>query len=159
MDTHAIQNQLRQVSPIESIGKFRDGRGLVFILIVVLTGACEDDTSGPTPREIPACEPVCEDVECGADGCGGTCGTCSDEFPLCDAGLCISANCDPACASGLVCAEGVCMSAPCEPECSEGEVCIAGVCDSNVIATCDDGTCTGIIRTQLVQWPQSDCDW
>ena len=37
------------------------------------------------------CEASCEGVSCGSDGCGGTCGSCGDEF-TCSAGACV----DPA---------------------------------------------------------------
>jgi hypothetical protein len=36
------------------------------------------------------CTPNCTDKECGDDGCGGTCGTCST-LATCQSGTCISA--------------------------------------------------------------------
>ena len=55
-------------------------------------------TAGPCADEHAdclGCEPDCEDKECGADGCGGICGTC---YP------------------GLECQEGMCSSPPIDCE-------------------------------------------
>lgn len=41
----------------------------------------------------PACTPDCTDKECGDDGCGGSCGSCSDVEFCNDVGLCISGVC------------------------------------------------------------------
>ncbi len=45
------------------------------------------------PDEI--CEPSCDGLECGDDGCGGSCGECSADDPcssLCDLGICVPDN-------------------------------------------------------------------
>ena len=38
------------------------------------------------------CTPVCEDVECGNDGCGGSCGECG-EGGVCQSGQCVESEC------------------------------------------------------------------
>jgi formylglycine-generating enzyme required for sulfatase activity len=38
------------------------------------------------------CEPACNNKDCGGDGCGGTCGTCGDNFACNDAGKCLWAG-------------------------------------------------------------------
>jgi MYXO-CTERM domain-containing protein len=38
------------------------------------------------PDDAP-CTPMCQGLECGEDGCGGSCGTCVDG-KVCGAGLC-----------------------------------------------------------------------
>lgn len=44
------------------------------------------------PVDTPApdvCQPVCDGHQCGPDGCGGSCGTCSGTTPYCqDDGTC-----------------------------------------------------------------------
>src|SRR5829696_3210296 len=35
-------------------------------------------TQGATAGACPRCTPQCQGKACGADGCGGTCGTCGD---------------------------------------------------------------------------------
>lgn len=53
--------------------------------------SCSDaaavDPSGVYPRECGACMPACDDRDCGADGCGGSCGECVDGSECVD-GLC-----------------------------------------------------------------------
>ncbi|MFH1529505.1 MAG: hypothetical protein ABIK09_02095 [Pseudomonadota bacterium] len=61
---------------------------------------------GVEPR---VCVPQCGGAECGPDGCGGTCGSCSSG-DVCDAGECVS-EC------------GVCMETECAYE--------ASACNSN----------------------------
>jgi hypothetical protein len=39
--------------------------------------------------EVISCIPQCENRECGDDNCGGTCGTCSSLYPICnESGIC-----------------------------------------------------------------------
>ncbi len=67
------------------------------------------------------CTPDCTGMDCGDDGCGGTCGVC-DPTQDCVAGACL---CAPLCA-GKVCGDdgcgGVCG------ECGQGQACQAGAC-------------------------------
>jgi len=86
---------------------------------VLRNGSCVIDDDGG------ACTPDCLGKECGDDGCGGTCGSCSDPaFPTCDThtGQCV-AVCVPQCA-GKTCGDDGC-----------GGTC--GTCDAN--ASCNDG--------------------
>lgn len=41
------------------------------------------------------CLPDCDDRECGQDGCGGSCGLCPDNKPVCSFGKCVA--CSPDC--------------------------------------------------------------
>ena len=52
------------------------------------------DTSPPDIAEFdePSCIPSCAGLECGDDGCGGSCGTCSDS-EFCFDGLCDLPDC------------------------------------------------------------------
>ncbi len=84
-----------------------------------------------TPRSIEetVCEPECDGLACGADGCGGTCGDCGP---------------------GAVCAEGSCL---CVPQAAKG--CIggdvhwldscggAGSLVEDCAQWCEDGVCGG----------------
>ncbi|MBM4354817.1 MAG: hypothetical protein FJ109_13690, partial [Deltaproteobacteria bacterium] len=68
------------------------------------------------------CVPSCEGKGCGDDGCGGTCGTCS-EGEECKEGVCI-APCVPDCTDkqcGDDGCEGSCGSCPDEEECKDGQ--------------------------------------
>lgn len=74
---------------------------------------------------LSGCQPQCNGAVCGADGCGGQCGTC---------------------ATGEECVSGVCVGA-CVPECT-GRECgddgCAGLCGTCVEPqTCQDGLCVG----------------
>jgi hypothetical protein len=84
---------------------------------------------GPTDGgETDACVRVCAGRDCGDDGCGGSCGTCSTlAAPACNTvlGVC-QATCTPACA-GRTCGDDGC-GGTCGA-CSEGGACNgAGVC-------------------------------
>ncbi len=95
------------------------------------------------------CTPDCGARECGADGCGGSCGTC-DKGATCRAGECVLQTCEPAC-EGKKCGSdgcggscGICPGARkceggscvgCEPAC-DGKACgpngcggVCGVCE------------------------------
>ena len=91
--------------------------------------ACQDGAC------VPICTPQCTDLECGPDGCGGTCGTCgADE--ACDDGLC-EAVCVPAC-DGTTCGDDGC-GGTCA--CADGLVCVAGLAICAVVACNDDADC------------------
>jgi hypothetical protein len=104
--------------------------------------------------ELP-CQPDCQDKDCGDDGCGGNCGTCTGQESCIDS-LCV---CQPDC-MGAECGSdgcgGQCGECPandvclvdatcCTPEC-EGKDCgmngcggSCGQCDGN--GFCQDGLC------------------
>lgn len=74
-----------------------------------------------------ACVPQCGDeVVCGDDGCGGSCGECSEEAPFCLAGECV-AECTPRC-DGRSCGGDGCGGSC--GECSDGTSCASatGLC-------------------------------
>jgi len=83
------------------------------------TQACDDG-------DCVACEPQCgAGVECGPDGCGGSCGRCWDpEKPMCVEGTCTD-KCEPQC-PGYECGPdgcgGVCGV------CAAGEFCVVSDC-------------------------------
>jgi len=64
----------------------------------------------PAPKAAAACEPDCDERECGDDGCGGSCGTCPPDQP-CRGGLCCTCDSGPCC-------DG-CKKATSTPQCWE----------------------------------------
>jgi RHS repeat-associated protein len=44
----------------------------------------------PSCGTCPVCSPVCDDKQCGSDGCGGQCGTCAEGTTCSPTGSCIS---------------------------------------------------------------------
>ena len=124
---------------------------------------------GDTAGEI--CLNQCLDKECGDDGCGGSCGECPDDAPLCQAGKCL-AGCAPACEDKecggdgcggscgtcgrlTTCNDGQCVD-ECVPDC-QGKACgeegcgvSCGECDDGLACTdqlCDQGICGYAIQT------------
>lgn len=89
------------------------------------------------------CHPVCAGVDCGPDGCGGSCGECQSG-DQCDDGRCV-------CLSD--CTDKGCGPDGCGGECGscdDNDVCTDDLCDydkcqySFNFAPCDDGNpCTG----------------
>ena len=78
-----------------------------------------------------ACTRSCGTRVCGDDGCGGTCGSCSDPTkPLCLDGACVSA-CDP---DPIRCHFAVCGSNECGGSC--------GTCGPG--SSCKDGACVTV---------------
>jgi len=84
-----------------------------------IEGPCADPWAGCAQP----CTPVCDDLECGNDGCGGICGNCPSGH-VCDAGLCI-ANCEADC-DNKDCGDDDC-GGECG-QCREELTCIAGIC-------------------------------
>lgn len=100
-------------------------------------GSCPGDCTCPPGQACDGsscveCLPACEGLECGDDGCGGSCGVCGDEEE-CVGGLC-QGPCQPDC-TGLSCGDdgcgGICG------ECEEGESCVAGDCQAEEL--CGNG--------------------
>ena len=110
--------------------------------------------------ELP-CQPVCTNLDCGDDGCGGSCGECM-EGTYCSGGICIPGQCEPdcegkvcgddgcgnscgECIEGTYCSDGTCVPFQCEPNC-EGKECgddgcgdLCGQCPEGTY--CSEGTC------------------
>jgi len=123
--------------------------------------ACGGEGEDPTttyPRAC-ACTPECMGKECGDDGCGGTCGTCTggaycqngectlDCKPECTNKQCGDDGCGGTCgtcASGFDCRNGACVS-NCVPDCAGkecgddgcGDQC--GKCPTGLL--CNQGLC------------------
>ena len=86
-----------------------------------------DETASFDTEDTDICEPDCGGLECGDDGCGGSCGACDDGNPctdddVCDDGLCAfppnENNCDDGnpCTDPDTCADGVCFGPLLSPE-------------------------------------------
>ncbi len=82
------------------------------------------------------CEPLCEGKECGPDGCGGVCGSCTGG-ESCQNGQC-KPLCEPQC-EGRSCGDDGCgdLCGECEP----GLVCEAGLCIDSCIPQCEGKEC------------------
>lgn len=76
------------------------------------------------------CVPECTNVQCGSDGCGGSCGKCEGEQVDCINGEC---TCQPAC-SGKECGDDGCLG-----DCGQ---CGAGVTCANFVCAVS-GKCSG----------------
>ena len=93
---------------------------------------------------VEVCEPRCDGLSCGPDGCGGSCGRC-DDGTNCEGGQCVlvcSPNCDGLscgadgcggvcglCGAGEVCtAAGQCNDPSALCDCVDDEVCLDGFC-------------------------------
>lgn len=133
-------------------------------------GDCPDNNVCDQATHTCKCVPNCNDVVCGSDGCGGSCGSCPTG-QTCTNGKC-------ACITGHLCADGSCYAccvdadcagnAACNPEthtcqcvpnctgktcggdgcggqcgtCPEGQICTsAGICGCNSGVLCSDGIC------------------
>lgn len=89
------------------------------------------DPTGASPMECGAsCTPVCGGKQCGADGCGGSCGTCQAGASCSAAGQCVTA-CAPSCA-GKQCGPDGC-GGQCG-QCTSVQTCGAS-------GQCEDGAC------------------
>jgi hypothetical protein len=90
----------------------------------------ESDSSILTPigqDSGPGCTPSCSGKQCGDDGCGGSCGTCSNG-ESCTFGVCVS-SCTPSC-SGKECGDDGCGGSC--GTCSYGKTCNSwGQCESS----------------------------
>ncbi len=83
-------------------------------------------------REV--CIPDCNGRNCGADGCGGSCGACAASEACSDAGVCI---CQPECA-GLQCGPDPVCGQSCG-QCQGEQGCVSGQCKETVCQP----NCTG----------------
>lgn len=102
-----------------------------------------DPPSVPDPvPDVEACAPACESVQCGDDGCGGSCGECADAQHICEGGAC---ECVPDCSGKLCGADG--CGGGCG-ECAEGESCDP---DGQCVWTPADGTYSGPSGLKIVR--------
>ena len=105
------------------------------------------------------CEPLCDNKECGDDGCGGSCGDCSQGWN-CQASQCVQEL--PPC--GSITYEGVCegntlkfcldgylLSKECDTACGLNEY--SGLFDClgcDQFKTCSDGVANGLVAVGIV---------
>lgn len=107
---------------------------------------CHIDLAGDdSVRATFACTPDCSGRECGDDGCGASCGDCTDDDLCNSSGACV-ADCTPDC-SGRECGDdgcgSSCGSCPgtqiCNPSgdcmCQDGERDEHGVCDMWILSS------------------------
>lgn len=112
---------------------------------------------------------ACSDKDCGADGCGGTCGTCPAHYecqgnnciyvPYCSDGACDAgetcascpADCGDCCGNGE-CQGSVgenCLTCPSDCTCGCGEQCLSGTCTFTACEgkNCGPDGCGGLCGT------------
>jgi hypothetical protein len=117
---------------------------------------------------VTGCAPTCDELECGDDGCGGSCGTCAVGL-ACEAGACVAAICVPAC-DGRVCGADGCAGLC--GECAVGELCAPDGtecvacgpaqmldCDKGCVATVSyaDGNCDAELACAALLYDGGDC--
>jgi hypothetical protein len=96
---------------------------------------CEQDAGAAhEPPASGACEPDCDGRECGADGCGGTCGPCRPGATCSAEGRC---SCVAEC-GGKTCGDDGC-GASCG-RCAQNETCHDGTCRRDCDG-CNDREC------------------
>ena len=106
---------------------------------------------------VDACQPSCEEKECGGDGCGGSCGDCASPQDICKQGLCVCQldcagkecgddGCGGSCGvcnCGEECTNSQCLFVGCDGKECGGDGC-GGTCgDCGVGENCQDGQCVG----------------
>lgn len=105
---------------------------------------------------LEGCEPSCAGVECGSDGCGGTCGTCDDGdacngAETCNAGLCAMGT-PPDCDDSDPCTDDSCGAGGCEnldngtccaadADCDDADECTVNICDAGLCVSTDVMNC------------------
>lgn len=134
---------------------------------------CEgDDRCDAQAQMCEACAPQCAGRECGADGCGGTCGDCAEGVdcdnglcaacvPQCDDRACGDDGCDGVCgdcAGGQICGrDGQCADAPAacgDDTCDAGEDCAN--CPADCGLCCGNGACDNGVGENCATCP-ADC--
>jgi hypothetical protein len=128
-------------SDYQSSTDFDADVGVTYIIVVdgfraARYGAFELNITAPG-----SCTPDCTGKNCGDDGCGGSCGTCSGG-ETCVSGVCT--GCTPDCA-GKNCGDDGCGGSC--GSCSGGQVCNSGTCEDPPPGGCTSinggGTFTG----------------
>jgi hypothetical protein len=94
------------------------------------------------------CDPICNNRECGPDGCGGTCGTCAGGETCDGNGQC--QGCTPAC-TGKECGDngcgGTCGSCAAGESCDAGGQCVGGCVPQCTGKQCGPDGCNGVCGT------------
>lgn len=119
------------------------------------TAAGEDSAAGQDAMaakdlenaDTEACVPACSGKQCGTDGCGGKCGTCSGTKPVCNASFQCVSSCTPAC-SGKECGNdgcggkcGTCSGT--KPVCNSSNLCVASCTPKCTGKVCGSDGCGG----------------
>ena len=134
--------------------------------------SCSEDcacTNGAVCFEAECCEPLCDGVECGDDGCGALCGTCSD-VESCVDGACYPASED--CDEILDCLAGCEGAAVCLQACVEAastpaksaylalKACLDAHCEGPVDDACFDAEVVDHCKSQYLECTACtpDCD-
>ena len=97
------------------------------------------------------CKPNCTNLDCGDNGCGGTCGTCDDD-QTCNNGRCVSSGgCTPDC-TNLDCGDdgcgGTCGTCDDDETCNNGRCVSSGGCTPDCTnLNCGDDGCGGTCGT------------
>ena len=106
-----------------------------------------DDANNPgffLKKTIAVCQPLCDGVDCGDDGCGGSCGTCTGQ-DSCEGGSCV---CQPECTNKVCGGDGcggLCGTCASNETCEEdGEVC---ACQPSCAGNCGGDGCGGSCGT------------
>ncbi|MFA5764503.1 MAG: hypothetical protein WC915_06880, partial [archaeon] len=101
---------------------------------------------------VATCVPNCAGRNCGSDGCGGICGTCSGSTPNCVNYQCSAAACVPSCV-GKTCGSdgcngscGTCSLANAASQCNSSYRCAISSCNAN-FANCDLNVSNGCETT------------
>ena len=92
------------------------------------------------------CVPSCVGRDCGADGCGGSCGECTGAAFACNAeGLCLTTACESSkdCPGDLVCHKdaGYCVECVASTDCEENQRCVATFECIDVVPCASDKDC------------------
>jgi hypothetical protein len=109
--------------------------------------AADSDAFGNDSRSPDeTCIGNCNGVDCGNDGCGGSCGTCQIARACSDDRVCVAVPCASSkdCPSGSVChsAEGLCVDCVNDEDCPQEERCTGAHACQPVVGCASDKDCT-----------------
>jgi len=110
------------------------------------------DPSGANPISCDGgCTPQCAGKECGDDGCGGSCGSCPEEWTCDGTGHCVF-NCIPDC-TGKDCGDDGCGGSC--GTCPDGNICQFGKCQA-VADPCQGITWEGCCEGTVLHYCEND---
>ena len=104
---------------------------------------------GPCSKELDmclsgTCTPQCENKQCGADGCGGSCGVCKPGTQCSASGQCLSTACKPGqvkCDANVVLGCGADGTWVPLQKCAADQKCVNGQCVTGCAPKCDGVEC------------------
>ncbi len=112
---------------------------------IILPDGMVDGRVAPDVEPETACEPQCDGKECGADGCGGSCGACAGHDVCNESGSCEPPVCESSkdCPGDLICfkSEGVCVECVADADCGENQKCQADHTCIDVVPCESDKDC------------------